>query len=184
MAVTVSQKLVRLLARALNTDRMIDVLMDRERHFRHRSVNGAGRRIDQVPDCAVPASLENVHESADVAANVSVRVDERIADLRGEVDDHIEFPGREQLVELIALGNVEAHEAESVELVQLAQPRLLQRNIVVIVHVIEADDALLLLQQSPRQVKTDEPQEPMRTGAICKSASRRLPFAARRPVSL
>ena len=69
-------QLVGLLGRGVQRDRMVDVLVHRERHLGVEAVDGRRRREDQVLDRVVAAPLEDVEETDDVAVHVGVGVDQ------------------------------------------------------------------------------------------------------------
>ena len=67
-----------------------------------------------------------------------------------------------KLVQRFGIGEVDAFEAEPVAelLLQLVEPRLLQRRIVIIVEIVDADDLVAALQQRARRRRADEPRSP------------------------
>jgi hypothetical protein len=111
-----------------------------------------------MPDPMMPARFQDIDESFDVARHIGLRIDQRVADarLRRQVDDDLELLAGVQLAEPGAIGQIHAHEAKSLNPLELAQARLLQRDIVVVIQIVEANDRPPLLQQPAGQVKTDE----------------------------
>jgi len=87
---------------------VIDVVMDRKRVVRVRSVNAARRGIHQVLHTIVSARLQDVDETDDVRIDVSVRILQRVpnARLSGEVNDDIKFFAAAKLHQAVALGEV------------------------------------------------------------------------------
>ena len=79
MAVGVGHQLVGLLGRRVEAERMVDIVVDRERHLGVGAVDRAGRGIDQVPAPLVPAALQHVEEADEVGVDIGVRVLERVA---------------------------------------------------------------------------------------------------------
>jgi hypothetical protein len=64
------------------------------------------------------AGLKNIDKSLDIAADVRVRIDKRIAHtrLRRQIDNDIEFRSREQLVDLVTLSYIQADEPKPLNL--------------------------------------------------------------------
>ena len=64
--------------------------------------------------------------------------------------------------ERLGVGEIDPLEAEAVaELpLQLVEPRLLQRRIVIIVEIVDPDDVVAALEQGARGRRADEPRSP------------------------
>ena len=109
-------------------------------------------------DLAVTTALEDVHEPDEIARCVRVRILERVPDagLRSEVD----HPGRslrlEQSGDRLLVREVDLRKAKPLEAGELAQPRLLESDVVVRVQVVHADDTAPALEEPPRDVHSDE----------------------------
>ena len=56
----------------------------------------------------------------------------------------------------VAIGDVELQEAKCVEGRQLRQPRLLEPHIIIVVDIVDAQDAFAAFQQAFGHVKADE----------------------------
>ena len=103
-------------------------------------------------------------EDRDVAHEVGAHVDEgvfqRIAHpgLGGEVDDAIDarVPGHRRPQRLM-VGNIEAVKSEAGFAREPREPRLLQPDVVIVVHIIHADDSFAARQQRLGDVIADEP---------------------------
>ena len=104
------------------------------------------------------AAFEDVREADDVAVDVGKRILQRVAHagLRREVNHALELLAREQLRHPRPVGEIQLDEAEVRPLPQLREPRLLQRDVVVVVEVVEPDDFVAALQQELRGVEADE----------------------------
>jgi hypothetical protein len=159
MAVAVRHQLVRLLRRRIETDRVIDVVVDRERHLRVRPIDGARRGKNKVLDAGLPASLQDVAESDEVGIDVGSRVLQRVADarLRTHVDDRLRSLHAEEARHSRAVCQIEAMEAEARVARQLGEPCLLQPGIVVVVEVVETDHLVAARQEELADVESDEP---------------------------
>jgi len=110
----------------------------------------------------VPARLQDVVEPNHVALDIRIRVLDAIADTRlsGKVHDDIEVVSLEEAVDESLVGEVALDELVGVLrggrglLLDLAQAVLLERRIVVIIEVVEPDDAerLLGIQEPQHEV--------------------------------
>src|SRR5262245_55352465 len=107
----------------------------------------------------VPASFEDVQEPDEIAVDVRVRIGERVANagLRGEMDDAIEAFFAEQPFQAFAITEFLAHQAKARMWRKTRKPRLLQRRIVVVIDVVQADDFVAAREQSLAGVISDEP---------------------------
>src|SRR5215210_1460122 len=99
MAVGMRHQLVRLLGGRVQAYRMVGVVVHAERQLSIRTVHARRACVYQMPAAMVPACLQYVEESGDVAFDVGVGILERIAHtgLRGEMDHAVEALVREQL---------------------------------------------------------------------------------------
>ena len=98
----------------------------------------------------VAAAFENIGETDDIALDVSVRILQGIANagLGGQVDDLVELLVGKQLVHAGTVGHVELDEAEAGQRSQALQTALLERDFVVIVQIVEADDLVAAGQEA------------------------------------
>ena len=110
----------------------------------------------------MPAGLQDVVEPDHVALDVRIRVLDAIADtgLSGKVHDDIEVVFLEEAVDEGLVGEVALDELVGMPfgcvglLLDLAQAVLLERRIIVVVQVVEPDDAerLLAIQEPQHEV--------------------------------
>ena len=109
-----------------------------------------------TPLCRQPSSTR--HRALDVAVDVRERVLDAVAHagLRAEVDHAREFLGGEQLRHAVAVGEIELDELEVSVALEDGEPRVLQRDVVVLVEIVEPDDLVAALEQQLRRVKADE----------------------------
>src|SRR5258707_9356504 len=107
---------------------------------------------------AVTAAFEDVTEADEVRIDVGLGILERVAHarLRREMDHRIELLAREERAHRRAIGDVAAYELELSLAREAREPRLLQANVVVIVQVVEAGDALAALGEPQGQGGADE----------------------------
>src|SRR5882672_3625539 len=103
-------------------------------------------------DTMAAAALEDVERAEYIAGNIAVRILERVAHagLGAEVHDALEFLAREELGHARLVGEVELHETKAALAVQLRQARALERDVVVVIEVIQSDDLIAARQQAPR----------------------------------
>ena len=106
----------------------------------------------------VPARLEDVEESFYIAAHVGVRIDEGKANagLRGQIDHDLEFVAAEQLRHDLPVGEIGAHEFETVVTDKLGEPGFLERHVIIVIDIVEPDNRPGLLKQVAGEVKPDE----------------------------
>ena len=111
-----------------------------------------------MPAAVVPAAFQDVGEALDVGVDIGVRILQRIADagLRREMHHVGKLLGGKQSGNACAIGEIELEEAEVRVTLELLEPRLLQRRIVVGVHAVEADHAAARFKQAARHVRADE----------------------------
>jgi hypothetical protein len=112
----------------------------------------------EVLHAAVPATLEDVHEAHEVRVHVGVRVRQRVANtrLRREVDHAIEAVLLEEALHAVAVGHVELHEREALLRRQAREARLLERDLVVVVDVVEPHDRVASIEEDVADVGADE----------------------------
>ena len=137
---------------------MIGGLAHRKRQGAVGPEHRTGRGEDQVggPDRA--AALQNAEEADDVGIDIGLGRFQAVADARlgGEVDHPARPRGGEQGGDAVAVSQVQRMMVIGGVGLKLGQARLLQRRIVIGVEVVQADDALAPLQQTPGGVKADE----------------------------
>ena len=95
--VAMRHELIGLFRRRVQTERMIDVLVNGERHMRVRAVHRTCGCVYQMFDAVAAAAFDDVQKSGDVAVDVCVRIFNRIAHARlgGKVNYAVEFFGVE-----------------------------------------------------------------------------------------
>ena len=115
------------LVAAYKRERMIDVLIDGERHVRVGAVDRTGGRVDQVLDAVVAAPFDDVQKAGHIAVDVDMRIVDRMAHarLRGEMDHAVEFLGREQGLDTAAIGQIQLYEVKILVPLQYFEPRTL-----------------------------------------------------------
>ncbi len=131
---------------------MVGAIGDRERHRAVAAVNRRRRGVDEVQKPRqAPHRLQQHHVAIDVAVQVGVRVDQRIADagLRRQMHDPVDLAFvREDGGYRIAVGDVEAQEGKARPAFEPRQPRFLQRDLVIVVQVVDADHGLTAAEES------------------------------------
>src|SRR5205085_1501862 len=117
------------------------------------------RREDEMLDAEVAARLEDVEKAVDVARRIRVRIDQRVAHagLRGEMDHALRLHLFEEAIGRVAIGEIELLETEArAGREQLAQTRFFQRDVVVAIEAVDADDSVAALEQTARHMRSDE----------------------------
>jgi hypothetical protein len=104
------------------------------------------------------AGLQDVQEAAEVGLAIGVRMGDGVAHpgLGGQVHHAVEALGREQRLHPGAVGHVQALEAKARLRRQPGQPGLLERRVVVVVEVVDADHLVAARQQALGHVHADE----------------------------
>ena len=156
------KELVALLGGGIQAHRIIHPVIRAERDFLVAAVDAAGAGVDQMLYRMMPAGLQDVVEPYHVTLDVCIRVLDTIADtsLCREVHDDIEVVLLEETVDEGLVGEVALDELVGVLwggrglLLNDAQAVLLERRIIVVIEVVEADDAerLLALQEAQDEV--------------------------------
>ena len=77
--------------------------------------------------------------------------------LRGEMDNAIKFFTREQILHGGLVREIDVREFEPVAPFQLRQARALQRDVVIVVEIVEADHMIAPVEQHLGGVEADEP---------------------------
>ena len=116
-------------------------------------------------DRIVAAGLQNIVKSDDVRLDVGVRVGDRVADTRlgGKVYDDFGLVLRENVIDEQLVRNIPPDEcvldrAGCRDFFNLSKTILLQRDIVIVVHVVEADNmpSRQVAQKAHYEVRADE----------------------------
>src|SRR5215467_3039726 len=107
----------------------------------------------------VAATFENGGEAGQIGIDIGEGIDERMPNtgLRGQVNDVRETMLPEQACHPVAVGKIKLDEAQATGFGEFGTSRLLQRGIVVGIHVVEADHVATVAQQTLRNMKADEP---------------------------
>ena len=106
----------------------------------------------------VPATLQDVKKSRDIAGCVHMRVFSRItnASLRREVHDALRFVLREYPLHRSAVREIGPNINKTVIAIEPGETRLLQPDIVVIVEIVETDNFIASLPQAEGQRIADK----------------------------
>ena len=108
----------------------------------------------------VPAAFQHVDETREIGVDIGMRMVDRIAhaSLCREMHHFCKTVPGKQAFHRCAIGEIDLLERETGLPAQDVQPRPLQRGIVIIVEVIEADHRAALGEQPARDVEADEPR--------------------------
>ena len=142
MAVRVGHQFVRLLRGGIQAERVVNVVVHRERHRRIGPVDRTRRGIGQMLDVLVAAPFEDVHEAHEVAADVGLRVLQRVthSGLGREVDHLVELVLRKKSLDPRLIGQIEMLERETLLRRETIETIPLQLHRVVVVQAVEPDD--------------------------------------------
>ena len=155
-----AHQLVRLLGGGIERYRRVGAVLDRERQLGVAAIDRARAGIDQVLEIGqMPAQLQHGHVADQVGPHIGERMIQRIAHprLRRQVNhvpqtaDPCHFAQH-----AVVVGDVQPVEAEAGLFGQPRQPRLLERNVVIVVEVVDADDLFAARKQRLSDVITDE----------------------------
>src|SRR6478752_3510631 len=102
----------------------------------------------------VTAAFENGRKSRKVGIDIREWIDQRVPDagLRGKMYDVRKAELLEQVRHPAAVGKVQFHEPKPTRLRELRTPRLLQRRVIVGIHVVEADNVVAVTQETSRDM--------------------------------
>src|ERR1700722_9170754 len=105
------------------------------------------------------AAFEHLGEADQVRIDIGRRILQRVthARLRRQMDDARELPVGEQPRHSRAVGKIEPDETEVRKGRQMRQADGLERDVVIIVEIVEANDIESVPQQAFSDVKTDKP---------------------------
>lgn len=158
MVISMRNLLPSFLSSCIKRSRLIGPVLLRERHFRVQSIDRArGSPHDRRLRIRRLANLEEVNEPSDVAVDVGARVLHSVPDtgLSGEVHDVGE---RDDLEELLEEGGVVdvALDDEDAAALEEGLAGSLEGRVVVVVEVVEAEDAVAAAFQGGGDVSADE----------------------------
>jgi len=106
----------------------------------------------------VAAAFQDVAEADQVGVDIGGRVLQRVAHpgLGGQVDHALRLVLAEHPLHRLAVADVHALLGEALVILDPRQPRLLQRHVVVVVQVVDADDLVAAFQQTQGQRIADK----------------------------
>ena len=148
--VGVRHQLVGLLGGRVEADGVIHGVNGGKRHLGIHAVDRAGRGVDQVLDPVVPAPLQHIEMAHQVGFGVGMGILQRVAhpSLGSQVDYPIEALLGKQCRHSLAVGQVQLDEADIGTPGQIHQARLLQRDVVVVVEIVDTDDLVAMAEQA------------------------------------
>jgi hypothetical protein len=154
----VAHRLVRLLGGGVDGQRGIDLLHLAERHLLIGAVDRRGRRHQQVPDLQLARAFHHVECAGDVGVDVGAGMFEAVADpgLRGEVTIASGSALAGEFEQPLMVEDVEFLGAEGIALAQQRVPLLLQLEVVIGGHRVDADHPEAFGDQQPGKVEADE----------------------------
>src|SRR5690242_20560631 len=100
----------------------------------------------------------------EVGPHVGVGVLEAVAHtgLRTEVYNPVDIDAAGEVVKRLVVREIDLLEPEAIAelLLKVSEPRPLQRRVVIIVEIVDADDLPAALEQRARRCRADEPRSP------------------------
>ena len=158
VGIGVGHQLVGLLGGGVERDGVVHDVVDGEREMGVEAVDRTAGGVGQMRRLRVPAGFEDVQEPDEVALDVGAGIRNRIAHagLRGEVDHAVERLAGKQLAHGGFVFEAALDEGEARFLAQQRQARFLERRVVVVVDVVEADDGVAAREQRAGHVESDE----------------------------
>ncbi len=110
-------------------------------------------------DAVVTAAFEYVEGADDIALDVGVRLLQRVAHprLRAQMHDALEFPGSEQLRHRLPIRQVGMDEPERLVRLEPGEAGLLERDVVVIIEIVESDDLIASIEEALCGGRANEP---------------------------
>ena len=149
-AVGVRHQLVRLLGGRIERERMVDIVVHGKRHRGVGAVDGASRGVDEMVNPLVAATFENIDEASDIAVGISSWIFERIANARlgGEMHDAIGVEAFEGLFDGVPVFEIPSQVGEAFMPEQALKPSALQRDVVIVVEIIDAKHLVAALEQA------------------------------------
>ena len=113
LRVGMRHQFVALLARRIQTNRVVDLVVFAVRDLAVQAINRTGRRIEQMLHLVVAACLENIEEADHVALHVGIRVRDGVAHagLCREVHHLVKLFCGKELVDRFLVDKVHAHKA-------------------------------------------------------------------------
>ena len=113
-------------------------------------------------DLVMATALEDVQRAGDVAVDVGVRILDGVADARlsAEMNHPIKPFVGEQRLHACSVGQVEACQGEIRESVQDRRPGFLERDLVVVVEIVQPNNGVAPLKQALGGEHADEAGRP------------------------
>ena len=127
-------------------------------HVRIRAIDGRGRCHQEMPHPVPPCRLVHVERPGHVRVDIGARRLEAVAHARlpGEMHDHLGRAGIDRAVKRIAVLEHRPGRPEARRLQQYLLAALLEPDVVVIGHPVEAMHLVPFIEKEPGKVKPDE----------------------------
>ena len=179
LRVGMRHQFVALLARRIQTNRVVDLVVFAVGHLRVQAINGTGRSIEQVLYLVVAAGLENIEEADHIALHVGIRVRDGVAHagLCREVYHLVKFFGSKKFVNGFLVSQVHAQKTStrerrtfehlpegylgkhsSVRRTEAVFPQapVLETHIVIVVDVVEPDNIVPAGRKHRHNLRSDK----------------------------
>src|SRR3974390_3400952 len=133
MRIGMRHQLIRLLRRAVETERMIDIVRGGERHFSMGAVERRRGSIEEMATVVVAATFQNIAEADEIGIDIGVWIDQRVANARLRREGYNK--GKPMLAKkrggCRAVREIKPHEFEILRAGKLLQAALFQICIVI-----------------------------------------------------
>ena len=166
LGIAVGEEFVALLGGRIQTHRIIHPVVRAERDFLVAAVDAAGTGIDQMLHRMMSAGLQDVVEPDHIALDIGVWILDAIADTRlsRQVHDDVEVVFLEEFFDENLVGEVALDELVGMPfdgidlLLNLAKAVLLERRIIVVIHVVKPHNVerLLVIEEPQNEVGANE----------------------------
>ena len=162
VAIGMSHKLIRLLGSGVEANGMIHAIVLGKWQLLVATINAGAGSIDQVLNTIVPATFQNVHEPRDIGLNVGVRILKRVANtcLRSQVHNALGPLLSKNLLYGAYVCDIRFKETEAPSSLKAIQARLFERDIVIIIEIVDAQNFVPAINKPMRDMRADEASGP------------------------
>ena len=143
-------QLVALFTGGIEAERVINILVHRERHGRVGTIDTGTASVDQMIDIIVAAPLQNVRKPHDVAVNIRQWIFNGVTHpgLGGKVHHTLGLAAHETVPHGLTVGQIDT-QMSVIGMIEVAgQTRLLESGVIVVVVVVQTNNAVAALKKT------------------------------------